>query len=254
MTEYKAYLFDLDGTIYHGGKPIPEAVTMVNHLADKGIPYVFVTNNSTTSPQQVAERLQKMGIPAEAKDVVTSSQATVHYLNEQGCGKAMYTIGQAGLFKELEAAGYQQTEEQPDVVIIGMNPEVTYKELAHATLAIAKGALFISTNPDKALPMEIGLMPGNGALTAFVATATSQEPTFIGKPFPTLMHLALDRLQLTKDEVLMVGDNYLTDISAGINSDIDTLLVLSGFTQRADLETVEKQPTYIVNSLSDWKV
>lgn len=252
MKQYKAYLFDLDGTIYHGQQPIPAAVAFVQRLAALNIPYLFVTNNSTRSPEQVAQRLQAMNVPAEAKDIVTSSQATVHYLQTHDIGKQVYAIGQSGLTDELTAAGYEQTLTQPDAVVIGLDPAVTYKELAHATQAIAAGAVFISTNPDKAVPLEGGLMPGNGALTAFVATATSQEPIFIGKPYPMLMALALARLQLSKEEVVMVGDNYLTDIMVGINYGIDTLLTLTGYTQREDLVAVSEQPTYIVESLAEW--
>ena len=251
---YKGYLVDLDGTMYRGEAPIKEAAPFISRLKDKGIPYTFVTNNSTSSPKDVADKLvTQFGVPAEVVDVYTSSLATADYLKTLP-GKKVLVLGEKGLVQALTEAGFELTKENPDHVVVGLDRELTYEKCVEATLAIQKGATFIATNKDTNIPTERGLVPGAGSLVALLEKATKQVPTFIGKPEAVMMAGALKRIGLSKEEVVMVGDNYETDILAGINNGIDTLLVLTGFTAREDLERVEKQPTHIVETLDDWEV
>ncbi|TPG69690.1 TIGR01457 family HAD-type hydrolase [Brevibacillus laterosporus] len=253
MKTYKGYLLDLDGTIYHGNRVIPEAVTFIEYLQETKTPYLYVTNNSSTTAEKVAERLSNMGLPTTADQVYTTSMATAKYLSEQKVQqKTYFALGEEGLFKAMEEAGYSFTEENPSYVIIGIDRTLTYEKVATAMRAIRNGATFIATNADPALPTEHGLMPGNGALVAAVATASAQRPIIIGKPEPIIIQYALEKLGTKPEETIIVGDNLHTDIQAGINSGIDTLLVLSGYSTLEDADKHDGPPTYVEQSLLTW--
>lgn len=254
VKEYKGYLVDLDGTMYRGAEEIPAAPRFINRLRQASKPFLFLTNNSTSTPKEVAERLSgTFGIEAYEDEIYTSSLATADYLETLGVESA-YVIGESGLKKALKAKGLVKENQNPDAVVLGLDREVTYKEFETATLAIRSGARYIATNKDTNLPTERGLIPGAGALAALLETATRQPPLFVGKPESIIMDSALKRIGLQKEEVLMVGDNYETDILAGIENGVDTLLVFTGFTSKADLETVDRQPTYAVDTLDDWPI
>lgn len=251
--EYKGYLVDLDGTMYKGKQRIEEAAPFINRLKDKDIPYIFVTNNSTSSPEEVAKKLiNDFDVPAKASEVYTSSLATADYLKTLE-GNRVLVVGEKGLVEALTHAGFELTNDNPDHVVVGLDRDLSYEKMVQATLAIQKGASFIATNKDTNLPTERGLVPGAGSLVALLETATKTPPTFVGKPEAIMMEGAVQRINLAKEDVLMVGDNYETDILAGINNGIDTLLVLTGFTSRKDLEAVKEQPNYIVETLDDWE-
>lgn len=250
---YKGYLIDLDGTIYMGSEPIPAGKRFVEALQARKLPFLFVTNNTTRTPETVAERLKnEFDIHVGPETVYTATLATIDYMKEQG-GQSFYAIGETGLIDLLLAAGFVWEETTPDYVVVGLDNQVTYEKFVTATLAIQKGATFIGTNPDKNIPTERGLMPGAGALVSFVATATQVEPIFIGKPEAVIMDAAVAKIGLAKEDVLMVGDNYLTDIRAGIDNGLDTLLVLTGFTQKEQVPTLPVAPTFVLDSLDEWR-
>lgn len=252
MKKYKGFLIDLDGTMYRGNEVIPEAIPFVKQLTQRNIPYVFVTNNSTKSTQEVAEKLNQFGILADHNQVVTSSMATAKYLQDRSV-KTCYCIGQSGLKEPIKEHGIQLIDSADvDAVVIGLDRDITYDKLATACIAIRNGARFISTNRDYAIPTEAGMGPGNGAFTALVQTSTQQNPVFIGKPDTIIMKEALDVLGFPKEDVLMVGDNYQTDIQSGFNTGVDTLFVHTGVTSRKELAAFGEQPTYIVENLSEW--
>lgn len=251
--KYSGYLIDMDGTIYLGSEPIPAGKRFVDRLQEKEIPFLFVTNNTTKSPASVQTRLaNEFDIHVESKLIYTASLATIDYMKDDAKGKKVYVIGEAGLIDLILDAGFVWEEEKPDYVVVGLDSEVTYEKFTIATLAIQKGATFIGTNSDKNLPNERGLVPGAGALVSLLETATQTEPIYVGKPEAVIMEKALDRIGLSKDEVLMVGDNYETDIRSGINNDIDTLLVLSGFTPKSAVPSLPVAPTYVIDSLDEW--
>lgn len=250
---YKGYLIDLDGTIYLGTKPIPAGKRFVENLQARDLPFLFVTNNTTKSPQTVQKRLaNEFDIHVSAETIYTATLATIDFMKEDGRGKKVYVIGEVGLIDLIEAAGFVWEEETPDYVVVGLDSQVTYEQFTVATLAIQKGATFIGTNPDKNLPNERGLVPGAGALISLIETATQTAPIFIGKPEAIIMEKALERLHLKKEEVVMVGDNYETDICSGLNNGIDTLLVLTGFTPKEAVATLPKAPTYVIDTLDEW--
>ncbi len=250
--KYKAYLIDLDGTMYKGTEKIPEAAGFVQTLNEKGIPYLFVTNNSTQTPETVAQKLRDFDIPAEKEQVFTTAMATAEFVSEKWPDARIFFTGEEGLELALKEKGFSFAGEDADVVIIGLDRQVTYEKFAVACLAVRNGAVFLSTNADVALPTERGFLPGNGSLTALVRESTQKEPIFIGKPEPTIIEMALKVIGARKEETLIVGDNYDTDILAGINAGIDTLLVHTGVTTKEHLKKVDKQPTYSIDSLADW--
>ena len=251
---YEGYLIDLDGTIYRGSEPIPAGRRFVEQLQARQIPFLFLTNNTTKTPETVANRLaNEFSIHVGPETVYTATLATIDYLNDANKGKKVYVIGEPGLIEPILAAGYVWEEETPDYVVVGLDTDVTYEKFVVATLAIQKGATFIGTNPDKNIPTERGLLPGAGSMIAMIEASTQQKPIYIGKPEAIIMEKAVETLGMEKANVLMVGDNYTTDILAGINNGIDTLLVLSGFTQKADVPTLPVPPTYLVDSLDEWR-
>ena len=254
MRDYKGYLIDLDGTIYRGTEPIPAGKRFVEELQQRELPFLFVTNNTTKTPATVAKRLvDEFDIHVAAETVYTASLATIDFMLTDGKGKKVFVIGESGLIDLILEAGFEWEEETPDYVVVGLDNYLTYEKVVTATLAIQKGATFIGTNPDKNIPTERGLLPGAGSVVSFVETATQTTPIYIGKPEAIIMDKAVKILGLQKEEVIMVGDNYETDIQAGIQNGIDTLLVLSGFTKAEDVPHLPVPPTFIKNSLDEWQ-
>ncbi len=251
--KYKGYLIDLDGTMYRGTELIKEAADFVNELIKLDLPYLFVTNNSSRTPEQVAEKLRSFSIPAAATQVFTTSMATANYIYEQKNEASVYVIGEEGIRTALADKGLAFAEENADYVVVGIDRSISYEKLATACLAVQNGATFISTNGDIAIPTERGLLPGNGSLTSVITVSTQTKPIFIGKPESIIMEQALQVLGTKKSETLMVGDNYDTDILAGMNAGMDTLLVHTGVTTKELLSGYEKKPTYVVDSLDHWK-
>jgi 4-nitrophenyl phosphatase len=250
---YKGYLIDLDGTIYLGKEPIPAGKRFVEALQTKGLPFLFVTNNTTRSPQVVADRLaQEFDIHVGPETIYTASLATIDFMKDDAKGKKVFVIGEAGLIDLILEAGFEWDETNPDYVVVGLDNDVTYEKFVLATLAIQKGATFIGTNPDKNIPTERGLLPGAGSLIAMVETATQTPPIFIGKPEAIIMDKAVEHIGLQKEDVIMVGDNYDTDICSGIRNGIDSLLVLSGFTPKTAVPLLPVAPTYVLDSLDEW--
>lgn len=252
MKKYKGYLIDLDGTMYRGSEKIAEAAEFIDKLLERKIPYLFVTNNSSRTPEQVANKLRQFGIRAEDKQVFTTSMATANFIVEKKADATVYVIGEEGIQTALKEKGLKLVEETPDFVVVGIDRSINYEKLTKACFAVRNGATFISTNADIALPTERGLQPGNGAMTAVITVSTQVQPIFIGKPESVIVEQALKVLGIPKDDVIMVGDNYDTDILAGMNAGMDTLLVHTGVTTKELLKRYEKQPSYVVDTLDDW--
>ncbi|HES9304377.1 TIGR01457 family HAD-type hydrolase [Streptococcus pyogenes] len=252
---YKGYLIDLDGTIYQGKNRIPAGERFIKRLQEKGIPYLLVTNNTTRTPEMVQSMLaNQFHVETGIETIYTATMATVDYMNDMNRGKTAYVIGETGLKSAIAAAGYVEELENPAYVVVGLDSQVTYEMLAIATLAIQKGALFIGTNPDLNIPTERGLMPGAGALNALLEAATRVKPVFIGKPNAIIMNKSLEVLGIQRSEAVMVGDNYLTDIIAGIQNDIATILVTTGFTRPEEVPTLPIQPDHVLSSLDEWRL
>ena len=248
IKQYKLYLIDLDGTIYNGDKKIKYAKEFVDYLNKNNIDYLFLTNNSTRQPKEVAEHLKNFDIDTSEEHVFTSSDATKIYLKGKGY-KNLYVIGESGLKNTLSSFNQKENEDCVDAVVVGLDRKLSYDKLTIATRAILKGAELIGTNPDTLLPTSNGFVPSNGGQVKYLEYATSTPATFIGKPSKIIMESAINLFSYGKDEIVMIGDNYDTDIMAGINGGIDTIHVQTGVTSLEDLETKEHKPTYSIKNL-----
>ncbi|KRN74811.1 hypothetical protein IV73_GL001088 [Weissella kandleri] len=257
MTKYQEYFIDLDGTIYQGTKSFPSGKRFIERLQATGQKFMFVTNNSTKTPEDVVKNLAEgHDIHVDVSQVYTSAMATADYIKRAlPSAQKILTVGEQGLDAALQKLGFQiVTQGDADVVVVGLDRQVQYDDLMNATLAIQHGAEFVVTNIDTNLPSEKGFIPGAGAVVAAVQTAVQKMPHVVGKPYPTIMEGALQRADLTSDQVLMVGDNYQTDIKAGIGVKMDTLLVYTGVSTPQQVQQETIQPTYTINSLDEWEV
>ena len=253
---YKGYLIDLDGTAYRGTEVIQETLEFVKKLHEREIPYLFLTNNSTKTPQMVVEILEAFGYPVTKEQIYTSSLATAQYVSDLNPNARIYMIGEIGLKQALTEKGLTLVEqgEEADYVVFGLDREINYEKYFQACLAINNGATYVVTSGDLALPTERGLLPGNGALASVISVSTGVEPIFIGKPNITIMEKALDLIGLSKDDVAMIGDNYLTDILAGIHAGIPTIYIEGGFSKREDVLNYEEQPTHLLKNLAEFEI
>ncbi|GAE33272.1 TIGR01457 family HAD-type hydrolase [Halalkalibacter akibai] len=252
MKAYKGFLIDLDGTVYRGSEKIDEAVEFVKELERRNLPYLFVTNNSTKTPEDVAAHLREMDVPATTEHVFTTSMATATYISELKKKAKVCMVGEAGLKFALEAEGHQIVEEEADFVVMGLDRTINYEKLAKAALNVRAGATFIATNGDVALPTERGLLPGAGSIVSVVSVSTGVTPKFIGKPESIIVEQALEVIGLSKEETLMIGDNYHTDILAGIRAGMDTLMVYTGVSTKEHIDSYTDKPTHAIDSLAEW--
>ena len=253
--DYNLFLIDLDGTIYRGDETIQTGVDFVHRLKEAHKDYLFLTNNTTRTPEMVVEKLKKHGVETDVNHIHTPSMATASYIiNKKHTNDVeVYIIGEFGLKNELlNIAGFKLNEITPEYVVVGMDQDLTYKKVRTATRAIRNGSTFIGTNADLNLPLGHELIPGNGSQCAMIAAATGQQPLYIGKPESIIVDYALKKIHHSKDETIIVGDNYNTDIRAGFNSGVDQMLTLTGVTTRADIEG-KRQPTITVDNLSEFK-
>lgn len=254
MKQYRAYCLDLDGTVYRGKEAVEGAVEFISLLKQKGYEPFYVTNNASKTQRQLAERLAGFGIQAEADRIMSSAIVAAKYIRRHFPGKRVYMIGGDGLNDALTQEGIEQTDQDADVVLMGMDPEVNFDKLAVACLEVRKGAVFISTNQDLAYPSEQGMLPGNGAFTTLVAASTGIKPLYIGKPESHMLNAIAEDWGFQKDEIVMIGDNYDTDILAGIQFGADTIHVNTGVTPTADALKKDRPPTYTIENLHSWEI
>lgn len=256
MNKYQGYFIDLDGTTYKGKKRIPAAARFIKRLQAANKTVLFVTNNSTRTPEFVAANLRNNhGINVTADNVYTTALATADYLDKNaGKCRKIYVVGESGLKTALQDRHFILTDNAPDYVVVGLDSHVTYEKLEKAVLLIRAGATFVGTNADSNLPNEKGMVPGAGSLVKLVEYATQQTPLMIGKPEAIIMQMALQKAHLSKEEVVMVGDNYQTDIKAAINVGMDSLLVYTGLSTPQQVSKMAVQPTNTVTSLDEWQV
>lgn len=254
LADARGVLFDLDGVVYLGSTPLPGAQDVFDWLEQNSRPFCLVTNNSTRTPRQYQERLQAMGIQVPLPTVFTSALATAQFLKrEYPNGAGVYPIGEVGLREALANDGFWIDETHPSVVCVGLDQSLTYAKLQTACLAIRAGARFIGTNPDRTLPTEIGLVPGNGATLAALQTCTDVEPLVIGKPSATMIDLAIERIGVAKESTIIIGDRLDTDIEAGAAAGITTVLVLTGVHRLSDVPAFPVAPDFVVEDLIEFR-
>ena len=247
---YDCILFDLDGVLYRGEDAVPSAPPTLAELRRRGVRPVFLTNNSSRTPLQVAEKLRGIGIEAEPDEVVTSALATAELLAERGGGRA-FVIGQDGVREALSDAGIAIVDgdpEEADLVVVGYDGGATYGALKRASLLVQRGARLVATNADGSYPAADGLWPGAGALLAVITTTTGAEPEIVGKPFAPLFEAG--RRRGGGGRPLVVGDRLDTDIEGAARLGWDSMLVLTGISGREDVERLGIVPTVIAEDVS----
>jgi len=248
----RGVLLDLDGVVYEGRNVIPEAPRFFERLRRAGWPLQFITNNSSATPGQFADRLSSMGISAAPGDVLTSAVATAAFLHKRSPnGGRAYVIGEQGLREAVSSAGFEIVEDRPDYVLVGLDHGFDYHKLTVAIRGVLAGATFIGSNPDTTLPAEDGLIPGAGSFQAAIRAATGVAPIIIGKPEPTMMTMALERLGLAPEETAAIGDRLDTDILGGVRAGTPTVLVLTGISTREQAEQAEVKPIIVAENLDE---
>ena len=245
------YLIDMDGVLVRGTVPIPGAREFIARLVAGQARFLILTNNSLYTPGDLQLRLQRSGLAVPEGHIYTSALATAHFLQAQAPGGTAYVIGEAGLTTALHAIGYRLTDQDPDYVVLGETTAYSFERITRAVRLVAAGARFIATNRDVSGPSETGLVPATGAVAALIARATGVSPYFIGKPNPLMMRTALNTIQAHSEESAMIGDNMETDIVAGLESGLQTILVLTGVTVREDVARYPYRPTQIVGSVAE---
>lgn len=246
-----ALIFDMDGVLYRGNTPLPHVRELLAELDRCGIPYAMVTNNSTRTPVQYADKLAGMGITTPPERILTSSLVTRAWLEQHyPRGTRIYVVGMTALEDALFGDGYfTPAGIDAEVVVSGADFSLTYEKLRLATLAIRRGARYVATNPDKTFPSEEGLIPGSGAIIAALTAATDVTPVVLGKPEPTIMLQAARLLGVEPSQVLAIGDRLDTDVLAGRRAGFRTALVLTGVTTLADLQDAELLPDLVLPDL-----
>jgi NagD protein len=243
----KAFICDMDGVIYHGLRLLDGAREFVDWLKRENREFLFLTNSSERSPAHLRHKLGKMGIDVAEEHFMTSALATASFINSQKPQARVYMIGGKGLQEALLNVGCVLTEDNPDYVVLGETLEYTHDKITKGIRAVLGGAKLIGTNPDISGPSESGVVPACKALIAPIELATGKQAYFIGKPNPLIMRHSLKRVQCRREDTVIVGDRMDTDIIAGIESEIRTVLVLSGITTREDVEKFPYRPGLILD-------
>lgn len=246
-----AFLCDMDGVIYHGNKLLPGALEFINWLKKEDKKFLFLTNASERSPRELQQKLSRLGVEVTVDHFYTSALATADFLKSQCPGGSAYVIGEAGLTNALYNAGFSMNDINPDYVVVGDSRGYNMETLIHAVNLVLKGAKLIGTNPDLTGPVENGIVPSTGALISPIELSTGSKAYFVGKPNPLMMRSAMKRLSCKREETAIVGDRMDTDIIAGIEAEIETVLVLSGVTTKVEIERFAYRPNYVLNGVGD---
>ena len=247
----KSYFIDMDGVLMRGAAPIPGAADFVGRLVQRGAKFLLLTNNSLFTPRDLRLRLERSGLKVPSESIYTSAMATASFLHSQHPEGTAYVIGESGLTTALHEVGYTLTDTDPRYVVIGETAAYSFERIARAIRLVAAGASFIATNPDVKGPSETGLIPATGAMAALISSASGVKPYFVGKPNPLMMRTALNAIDAHSEDSVMIGDNMDTDVIMGIESGLETILVLSGVTRRVHVERYSYSPTRILDSVAD---
>lgn len=251
----KSLILDMDGVIWRADAPIGDLPAIFNRIRERGLKFLFATNNGTRTSEQYVARLGNLGLQVEPWQVITSAQALSHTLSRKfPRGTKIFMIGGDGVRKALDENGYEilSVENAPmaEAFVMGIDPDITFQKMSEATYLVKRGIPFYATNPDKTFPTPRGEIPGAGAWYSVIVTATGVQPIVAGKPYPFLMELGLEKLGSTKDETLVVGDRIETDIAAGQAVDCPTALVLSGVSTREQADLWRPKIDIVANDLT----
>ncbi len=251
MENPKNYITDMDGVLVRGMSLIPGADRFIQMLQERGIPYLVLTNNPMYTPRDLAHRLAAIGLEVPEERIFSSAMAAAYFLDSQRPDGTAYVIGDSGLTEAIHRVGYVITDMNPDYVVLGETTTYNYEMLTKAIRLINAGSRFVATNPDVSGPSETGVVPACGAVAALIESATGKAPFFVGKPNPLMMRTALNFLGVHSEDTMMIGDRMDTDIVAGVESGLMTALVLSGVTQREDIDMYPYRPNLVLESIAD---
>jgi NagD protein len=247
----ECWLTDMDGVLVHEEKALPGAAEFLERLVDKQRRFLVLTNNSIFTPRDLSARLVRAGLHVPEESIWTSALATADFLATQLPGGSAYVIGEAGMTTALHEVGYTLTDTDPDYVVLGETRTYSFEAITRAIRLIGRGARFIATNPDVTGPSPEGPLPATGSVAAMITRATGAEPYFVGKPNPMMFRSAMNRIEAHSESTIMVGDRMDTDVVAGIEAGLETVLVLSGSTAAADVSRFPFRPSRILDSIAD---
>jgi NagD protein len=250
-SEIKSWLTDMDGVLVHEGHVLPGASELIASWRAAGTPFLVLTNNSIYTPRDLSARLKAGGLDVEEKDIWTSALATASFLKSQKSIGSAYVIGEAGLTTALHEIGYIMTDKEPDYVVLGETRNFSFENLTKAIRLINAGSRFIATNPDATGPSAEGVLPATGSVAALITKATGREPYIVGKPNPMMFRSAMRRIGAHSESTGMIGDRMDTDVVAGIEAGLHTVLVLTGISDQAEIERYPFRPNEILNSVAD---
>jgi NagD protein len=241
----------MDGVLVHEEEPIPGATDFIDALKASGLRFLVLTNNSIYTPRDLAARLRASGLDVPEESIYTSALATASFLQSQRPNGSAFVVGEAGITTALHEAGYTLTERDPDYVVLGETRIYSFGRITQAIRLIDNGARFIATNPDPSGPSREGLLPATGAVAALISRATGVEPYFVGKPNPLMMRSALNEIDAHSETTAMIGDRMDTDMVAGLEAGLHTVLVLTGVTTPDMTDRFPYRPAQIVGSVAD---
>ncbi|MFP5023325.1 HAD-IIA family hydrolase [Pseudonocardia phyllosphaerae] len=242
---------DMDGVLIREGNLVPGADRLLSRLRDKGIPFMVLTNNSIHTARDLQYRLSSTGLDIPEESIWTSALATAAFLDEQRPKGSAYVIGEAGLTTALHDKGYVITDTDPDYVVLGETRTYSFSSVTTAVRLISNGARFVATNPDATGPSPEGLLPATGSVAAMISKATGKDPYFVGKPNPLMMRAALNKVGAHSESTVMIGDRMDTDILAGLEAGMRTVLVLTGITKSSEIDRFPFRPSRVVPSVAD---
>ncbi len=250
----KLFLLDMDGTIYMENDLYDGTLDLLERIRANGGRYVFVTNNSSRSVEAYLDKVHAMGIPADAENFFTSTQAAILYLLERYPGAKVFCMGTRSFVRELQEAGIRVTEaveDDVDLILLGFDTELTFEKLWNACDLLRRDIPYIATHPDLVCPVSIGYVPDCGSVCQMLENATGRRPVVIGKPEPTMIDIAREKFGYTREETVVIGDRLYTDIASGNNAGVTTICVLSGEATLKDIEESLDQPTYVFESVKE---
>lgn len=251
FNQKKGFICDMDGVIYHGNKVLPGVKEFIDWLQQEQKEYLFLTNNSGMTPRELHQKLKRMGLEVPEEHFYTSALSTAEFLKTQAPGCSVFAIGEAGLLNALYDAGITMNDVNPEYVVVGEGRTYSLDTLTKAVNLVLHGAKLIGANSDLSGPIENGIAPACRALISPIEMATGKNAYFCGKPNPLMMRTGLRMLGCHSEEAVIIGDRMDTDIIAGTESGIDTVLVLSGVSSKETPELYAYQPTMILNGVGD---
>jgi NagD protein len=246
-----SWLTDMDGVLWHEGSPIPGAMELIKKWTDSETPFLVLTNNSIYTPRDLSARLRAGGLDVPESRIYTSALATADFIRSQVPKGTAYVIGEAGLTTAMHEIGYVMTEVNPDFVVLGETRNLSFDNLTKAVRLINNGSRFIATNPDATGPSPEGPLPATGAVAALITKATGKDPYIVGKPNPMMFRSAMRKIKAHSESTAMIGDRMDTDIVAGIEAGLHTILVRTGISDDAEIAKYPFRPTEILNSVAD---